>query len=136
MLPRWSTEKVDDGDNAEGAGDHLQPTKITTHGRHIVRYHTMCTNFAKIVRPFMVDDEGHEIVLKHVAALQSELNAHKKRKMSSSTSKIQGAQAGGQSQGNASASRRNTMSKKQSKATDVDTLAAAPLQSSMSFSAL
>ncbi|OEL34001.1 hypothetical protein BAE44_0004981 [Dichanthelium oligosanthes] len=136
ILPRWSAEKVDDGDNAEVAGDHLQPTQITTHGRHTVRYNTMCTNFAKIVRLFMIDDEGHEIVLKHVVALQSELNTHKKRKMSSSTSEIQGLQAGGQSQGNASASRRNTKSKKQSKATDVDTLAAAPLQSGMSTCAL
>ena len=46
ILPRWSAEKANDGDNVEVAGEPLQATQISNLGRHAVRYHTICTNFA------------------------------------------------------------------------------------------
>ena len=38
----------------------------------------------------MVEDESHNIVLKHVAAMQAELNAHGNGGVSSSASQMQG----------------------------------------------
>ncbi|RLN23090.1 hypothetical protein C2845_PM07G03630 [Panicum miliaceum] len=90
ILPRWSAEKVDDGENVKVAGEPLQATHITSQGRHAVRYHAICANFAKIVRPFMVEDESHNTVLKHVDAMQVELNARKDGGLSSSASQVQG----------------------------------------------
>jgi len=89
ILPRWSAEKANDGDNVEVAGEPLQATQISNLGRHAVRYHTIFSNFAQFVRPFMVDDESHNIVLKHVAAMQAELNARKNGGVASSASQVQ-----------------------------------------------
>ena len=96
ILPRWSAEKANDGDNVEVAGEPLQATQISNLGRHAVRYHIICSNFAQFVRPFMVEDESHNIVLKHVAAMQAELNARKNGGVASSASQVQSnvAQAG------------------------------------------
>ena len=96
IFPRWSAKKANDGDNVEVAGEPLQATQISNLGRHAVRYHTICSNFAQFVRPFMVEDESHNIVLKHVAAMQAELNARKNGGVASSASQVQSnvAQAG------------------------------------------
>jgi hypothetical protein len=67
----------------EVATEPLQEAQITSHGKHVVCYSRMCTNFNKIVRPFMADDEGYGIVSKQVVALQSKLNALRKRRASS-----------------------------------------------------
>ena len=67
----------------------LEPTKITNSGRHIIRYTTVCTNFAKIVRPFMNEDEGHSIVIKHLGEMQHQLNELKKRKGLNCDSEVQ-----------------------------------------------
>jgi len=80
---------VNDGENVEVTGEPLQATQISNLGRHAVRYHTICTNFAQFVRPFMVEDESHSIVLKHVTAMQAELNAHKNGGVPSSASQVQ-----------------------------------------------
>jgi len=90
ILLRWSAEKVDDAENVEVPGEPLQATHISSQGRHAVHDHTICINFAKIARPFMVEDESHNIVLKHVAAMQAELNAHGNGGVSSSASQMQG----------------------------------------------
>ena len=90
FFPRWSAERVNDGENVEVTGQPLQATQISNLGRHAVRYHTICTNFAQFVRPFMVEDESHSIVLKHVTAMQAELNAHKNGGVPSSASQMQG----------------------------------------------
>ncbi|RLN34647.1 hypothetical protein C2845_PM03G30200 [Panicum miliaceum] len=128
ILPRWSAEKVDDGENVEVAGEPLQATHITIQGRHAVRYHAICTNFAKIVRPFMVGDESHNIVLKHVAVMQVELNARKNGGLLSSASQAQGNVA--QTQNIAGAGQRGGKTSKK-KLGNVDT--APSLQSSMVF---
>ena len=65
------------------ANEPLQEAQITDHGKHVIRYSRMCTNFNKIVRPFMADDEGYGIVSKQVSALQSKLFALRKRRASS-----------------------------------------------------
>lgn len=67
----------------------LEPTKIIDSGRHIIRYTTVCTNFVKIVRPFMNEDEGHSIVIKHLGEMQHQLNELKKRKGLNCDSEVQ-----------------------------------------------
>ena len=83
ILPRWSVEPVVDSGVEVAANEPLQEAQITDHGKHVIRYSRMCTNFNKIVRPFMADDEGYAIVSKQVSALQSKLVALGKRRASS-----------------------------------------------------
>jgi len=64
ILPRWSVEPVVDSGVEVAANEPLQEAQITDHGKHVIRYSRMCTNFNKIVRPFMADDEGYGIVSK------------------------------------------------------------------------
>ncbi|KAG2589159.1 hypothetical protein PVAP13_5NG388581, partial [Panicum virgatum] len=75
ILPRWSVEPVVDSGVEVDANEPLQEAQITDHGKHVIRYSRMCTNFNKIVRPFMADDEGYAIVSKQVSVLQSMLVA-------------------------------------------------------------
>ncbi|RLN39020.1 hypothetical protein C2845_PM01G07430 [Panicum miliaceum] len=91
ILPRWSVEPVVE-DAVEVATEPLQESQITSHGKHIVRYSRMCTDFNKIVRPFMVDDKAYGIVSKQVGALQTKLTALRKRR--ASTSRGAGAEIG------------------------------------------
>ena len=56
---------------------------LSTLLMHVIRYSRMCTNFNKIVRPFMADDEGYGIFSKQVSALQSKLIALRKMRASS-----------------------------------------------------
>ena len=65
------------------ANEPLQQAQITDYGKHVIRYSRMCTNFNKIVRPFMADDEGYDIVSKQVTALQYKLAVLRKRRASS-----------------------------------------------------
>lgn len=83
ILPRWSVEPVVDSGVEVAANEPLQEAQITDHGKHVIRYSRMCTNFNKIVRPFMAEDEGYAIVSKQVSALQSKLVALGKRRASS-----------------------------------------------------
>ncbi|KAG2628032.1 hypothetical protein PVAP13_3KG267749 [Panicum virgatum] len=69
ILPRWSVELVVDSGVEVAANEPLQEAQITDHGKHVIRYSRMCTNFNKIARPFMADDEGYGIVSKQVSAL-------------------------------------------------------------------
>jgi hypothetical protein len=52
ILPRWSTEPVVE-DEVEVTTEPLQEAQVTSHGKHIVRYSRMCTNFNKIMRPLI-----------------------------------------------------------------------------------
>ncbi|WVZ69554.1 hypothetical protein U9M48_018325, partial [Paspalum notatum var. saurae] len=81
ILARWSVEKMDGAENEEVAAGPLQAKEITEQGKHAIRYHAAYTKFSKIVRPFMIDDESHSIVLKHLDVMQHELAEFKKRKM-------------------------------------------------------
>ena len=83
ILPRWSVEPVVDSGVEVAANEPLQEAQIIDHGKHVIRYSRMCTNFNKIVRPFMADDEGYGIFSKQVSALQSKLVALRKRRASS-----------------------------------------------------
>jgi len=83
ILPRWSVEPVVDSGVEVATNEPLQEAQITDHGKHVIRYSRMCTNFNKIVRPFMADDEGYGIVSKQVSALQSKFVALRKRRVSS-----------------------------------------------------
>ena len=65
------------------ANEPLQQAQITDYGKHVIHYSRMCTNFNKIVRPFMADDEGYDIVSKQVTALQYKLAVLRKRRASS-----------------------------------------------------
>ncbi|XP_039820969.1 protein FAR1-RELATED SEQUENCE 5-like [Panicum virgatum] len=69
ILPRWSVEPVVDSGVEVAANEPLQEAHITDHGKHVIRYSRMCTNFNKIVRPFMADDEGYGIVSKQARML-------------------------------------------------------------------
>ena len=83
ILRRWSVEPVVESGVEVATNEPLQEAQITSHGKHVVHYSRMCTDFNKIVRPFMGDDEGYGIVSKQVAALQSKLAALRKRRASS-----------------------------------------------------
>ncbi|CAL5087997.1 unnamed protein product [Urochloa decumbens] len=68
ILPRWSAEILAD-DGVEVLGESLQAPKISSSGKHIVRYSRICTSFNKIIVPHMGDDEGYSIVSKHLVNL-------------------------------------------------------------------
>ncbi|XP_039778410.1 protein FAR1-RELATED SEQUENCE 5-like [Panicum virgatum] len=79
ILPRWSVEPVVDSGVEVAANEPFQEAQIIDHRKHVIHYSRMCTNFNKIVRPFMADDEEYGIVSKQVSALQSKLVALRKR---------------------------------------------------------
>ncbi|RLN30079.1 hypothetical protein C2845_PM05G18450 [Panicum miliaceum] len=88
ILPRWSVEpEVEDG--VEVATEPLQEAQITSHGKHVVHYCRICTNFNKIVRPFMADDEAYGIVSKQVGTLQTKLATLRKQRPSSVLSRVE-----------------------------------------------
>jgi hypothetical protein len=71
-----------DEENIEVVAESLQPQQLTDQGRYIVRYSRVCNGFSNIVRPFMGDDQGYGIIMKHMAAMQSELCAMNKMRAS------------------------------------------------------
>ncbi|KAJ1278899.1 hypothetical protein BS78_04G114300 [Paspalum vaginatum] len=81
ILHRWSVEKLDDVENEEVTASPLESKEISNQGKHAIRYHTTCNKFSKIMRPFMIDDESHSIVLNHVDAIQHELAEYSRRRM-------------------------------------------------------
>ena len=83
ILSRWSVELVVDSGVEVAANEPRQEARIIDHRKHVIRYSRMCTNFNKIVRPFMADDEGYDIVSKQVTGLQSKLAALRKTRASS-----------------------------------------------------
>jgi len=83
ILPRGSIEPVVESRVEVAANEPLLEAQITSHEKHVIHYSRMCTNFNKIVRPFMTDDKRYGIVSKQVATLQSKLAALRKRRVSS-----------------------------------------------------
>ncbi|CAL4993897.1 unnamed protein product [Urochloa decumbens] len=90
---RWSAEILAD-DGIEVLGESLQAHELSSSGKHIVRYSRICTDFNKIIIPYMGNDEGYSIVSKHVAAMQADLNEMRKRKASNVASGLQSGQVG------------------------------------------
>ena len=61
-----TVDGVDAEDGVEVLSTPQEPLLacLSTLPMHVIRYSRMCTNFNKIVRPFMADDEGYVIVSK------------------------------------------------------------------------
>jgi hypothetical protein len=81
ILPRWLVEPMDD-ENIEVVAESLHAQQLTDQGQYIVRYSRICNGFSNIVRPFIGDEQGYDIITRHMAAMQSELCAMNKRRVS------------------------------------------------------